>query len=126
MASGSWAARGAAAPLCPARNGAVRCGAVPGAVPVRLRVRAGWGFGSTWAVPTRSWFPTAQPETLSSRSSGFQGPPRDALIGWDACPGPVNLRQRGRGAGAGLQRALRPAPPCPRAPGRAPPPGAEV
>ncbi|XP_057598523.1 uncharacterized protein LOC130857157 [Hippopotamus amphibius kiboko] len=106
-----------------------RCGAVPAAVPVRLQIRAGRGACSTWAVPTPFWFPIAQQTTLSSPSSWFQGPPRDALIGWDGCPGLVNLRRRGRGEGAGLQRALRPAPPrpappWPRAPERAPPTGA--
>lgn len=105
------------------------CGAVPAAMPVRLPVHVGWGAYSTWAVPTPFWFPTAQPTTLSSRSSWLQGPPPDALIGWGRCPVLVNLCRRGRGAGAGLQRAPRhatplPAPPCPRTPERAPPPGA--
>lgn len=67
---------------------AERCGAVPGAVPVRLPVRAGWGARSTWAVPTRFCFPPAELKTLSSLSSWFQGPPRDALIGWGRCPRP--------------------------------------
>lgn len=105
------------------------CGAVPAAMPVRLPVHVGWGAYSTWAVPTPLWFRTAQPTTLSSQSSWLQGPPPDALIGWGRCPVLVNLRRRGRGAGAGLQRAPRhatplPAPPCPRTPERAPPPGA--
>lgn len=124
VAGGSWEARGVAAPLCPARNGAVR---YPARCPCACRsALAGWGARSTWVLPTPFCFPTAEPKTLSSRSSWFQGPPRDALIGWGGCPGRVNLRERGRGAGAGLQRALRPGPPGLGAPERARPPGVEV
>lgn len=121
-ASGSWAARGAAAaPLYPARNGAV--GRPARSPPLAPAGPPGWGARSTCTVPPGFWFPTAEAATLSSRSPEFQGPPRDALIGWGRCPRSANLRGRGRGLGAGLQRALRPFPrpvPTARARARAP------
>lgn len=124
---GGWWVLGGAWGCGSALPRAERCGAVPGAVPVRLPVRAGWlGCPVHLVLPTPFCFPTAEPKTLSSRSSWFQGPPRAALIGWGGCPGRVNLRERGRGAGAGLQRALRPGPPGLGAPERARPPGVEA
>lgn len=95
--------------------GAERCGAVPGAGAVRLPVRAGWGVRSTWAVPTPFCFPTTEPKTLSSLSSWFQGPPRDALIGWGGCPRPRQSPREGEGSRGGSPAR---APPRPARPPR--------
>lgn len=95
-------ARGCSSPLSRAEQCGARRGS--GASPVG----AGRGAGSTWAVATRFWFPTAEASSLSSRSDWVQGPPRDALIGWGGCPGPVNLRRRGRGVEAPPERATPP------------------
>lgn len=97
-------ARGCSSPLSRAEQCGARRGS--GASPVG----AGRGARSTWAVATRFWFPTAEASSLSSRSDWVQGPPRDALIGWGGCPGPVNLRRRGRGVEAPPERATPPRP----------------
>lgn len=95
----SWAARGVAAPLWPARNGAVL---LPARCPcARRSALAGAPGRSTRAVPTPFCFPTAEPETLSSLSSWFQGPPRDALIGWDGRPRPRQSPREGEGSRGG-------------------------
>lgn len=70
-------------------------------MPVRLPVRAGWGARSSRAVLTRFCSPTAEPETLSSLSSWFQGPPRDALIGWGRRPRPRQSPREGEGSRGG-------------------------
>lgn len=107
VTSGSWAVSEAAAQFCPAWIGSVRS-------PARCLCACRSAVAGAPAPPGQSRLCSAfvQPSgrLLSSRSSWFQGPPRDALIGWGECPGPVNLRRRGRGAGAGLRCAPRPAP----------------
>ena len=106
VTSGSWAASEAAAQFCPAWIGAVR-------PPARCPCACQSAVAGAPAPPGQSRLCSAfvQPRgrLLSSRSGWFQGPPRDALIGWGECPGSVNLRRRGRGAGAGLLCAPRPA-----------------
>lgn len=87
--------------LCSAPSGTARCGARRGA--------CGSALAGAPGPPARSrldsGFPPRRQRLLSSWSRWFQGPPWDALIGWGRCPSSVNLHRRGRGVGAGFQRA---------------------
>lgn len=72
-----------------------RCGAVSGAVPVRLPVHAGGDARPTRTVPTPFCFPRAEATTLKYPEPLVPGPAPGRAHWLGRGPGPVNPRRRG-------------------------------